>query len=47
MKKIYVSILLNVVTFNETDVIRTSGAKVADGFTETGVDFDSYFGEGN
>ena len=47
MKKIYVSLLLDVIAFSETDAIRTSGVNVADSFTETDVDFDSYFGGGN
>ena len=48
MKKVYVSFLLNTVTFDEADVIRTSVAAV-DVFTETDVDYTQYFNatEGN
>ena len=44
MKKAYVSLLLNVITLEKTDVIRTSGLSTQDNFTEADVNFDSYFG---
>ena len=44
MKKIYVSLSLDVIAFDETDAIRTSGLSSVNGFTETDVAFDSYFG---
>lgn len=49
MKKIYVSLSLEVIAFDETDAIRTSGvgATVSGAFTETDADFNNYFGEGN
>lgn len=45
MKKTYVAIVLDLVVFDKEDVIRTSGNNpFTNGFTETEVDFDSYFG---
>ena len=44
MKKSYISLLLDIITFEQTDVIRTSGLFTQDNFTETDVNFDSYFG---
>ena len=49
MKKIYVSFLLDLIVFDEMDTIRTSGfvgATVTEDFTETGANFNDYFGEG-
>jgi hypothetical protein len=42
MKKIYVTFLLNTVTFEETDVIRTS-INAATEMVEQDVDYETYF----
>ena len=44
MKKTYVSLSLNVTTFDETDVVRTSRIATVFGFSERDVDFADYFG---
>ena len=44
MKKIYVTFLLNTVTFDETDVIRTSGLVTQEAESDVEVTWASIFG---
>ena len=44
MKKFYVSFLLNTVTFDETDVIRTSGLVTQEAESDVEVTWASIFG---